>query len=209
MVAVHESPASSDSDVALRLRRAYHEVKSPTALIITVARAALEQNDLARAHSALELIERVAQRSLARTATVLEVATGQTERTPSGFLQALVSDANRCDSNVELTVEDGARFARIRRSPAAFEALAQGLLENAQLHGDTTRPIELRLAMAGSELEFTVTNQCPEVDSYQGQQIGLHLAEDLAERMGGTLTVRSSAGGFVVRVAVPAIAFEG
>ena len=206
MVAVQESHASAESDFGLRLRRAYHEVKSPTALIISVARAALEQNDLARARSALEIIERVAERSLARTATVLEVATGQTERTPHGFLQELVADASRCDLNVTLTVEDSARFARIRQAPAAFEALSQGLLENAQLHGDPRRPIELRLALAGTDLEFTVSNQCAEVDRYRGQQIGLHLAEDLARRMGGTLTATSQAGCFEVRVTLPAIA---
>lgn len=208
MVAAQEARVASEADFELRIRRAYHEVKSPTALMITVARAALEQNDLARARSALELIERIGERALTRTATVLSVGAPDSGRSPIGFLRDLAVDADRCGVGVTLNVEDGARFARIERDPGAFEALAQGLLENAQFHGDSNTPIELRLSLVGSQLEFMVTNRCAQEDRHAGQRIGLHLAEDLAGRMGGALEARSRAGSFEVRVTVPAMVSE-
>ncbi len=185
------------------MRRAYHELRSPTALIVTVARNALEDNDLGRARSALELIERIADRTLSRVSTVLETAPASAFRRPGDFLRQLTSDSLRCGLPVELRVEGDAGNDEIRHEPAAFEALAQALVENAYLHGDSSRPIVLRLERTPSGLSFTVTNHCADADLHVGQRIGLPLAHDLADRMRGVLRAGLHAGVYQVQLSVP------
>ncbi len=194
---------TTTADVELRVRRAYHELRSPTALIVTVARHALDEHDPARARSALELIERIADRTLNRVSTVLDASAAPAFRRPSEFLRQLASDSVRCGLPVELIVDGGAANDEIRHEPAAFEALAQALVENAYLHGDPARPIVLRLERAPDGLSFSVTNHCADHDLHVGQRIGLPLAHDLAERMRGVLRTSLHAGVYQVQLSVP------
>ncbi len=198
-----DAVGTQDAESQLRVRRAYHEVKSPAALIVTVARAALEQDDPARARAALELIERIAERTLERVGSVFNAPMPVPARTPAQFLEGLVSDALRCDLQVSLVVGERASECRVRRDPAAFEALSQALMENAHLHGDPAFPIEVGLSRLPEGLELRVSNRRASEVRHVGQRIGLRLAEDLAARMGGSLRVSSRAAEFVVRVTVP------
>jgi signal transduction histidine kinase len=190
-------------DVETRVRRAVHELKSPTALIITAARNALEVNDLERARSALELIERVASRALDRTTTILEASSERSSCTPATFLRSLVQDSATSGLAVELSIDRDAEGIVITNEPAAFEALVQSLLENAAQHGDPAHPVRVRLERIGGELRLRVANRCAPVDRHTGQQLGLPLVQELARRMGGTLVVEARAGAYQVELHAP------
>ncbi len=194
-----------EGDEHLRIRRAHHELRSPTTLLITVARQALEERDLDDALAALELIERVASRTLTRVNAVLDESPDLAGLTPADFLRGLVADVRRCGWQVDLTVAPAAEGARVRHDPRAFEALAQGLLENAHVHGDPTRPIHLELARQGQELALAVENCPAAVDQHRGFGLGGPLAADLAARMRGRITTLTSFERFRVALTVPTV----
>lgn len=194
-----------EGDEHLRIRRAHHELRSPTTLLITVARQALEERDLDEALAALELIERVASRTLTRVNAVLDESAIPDGPAPAEFLRALVADVMCCGWRVDLTVTTGAEGARVRHDPRAFEALAQNLIDNAYVHGDPSGPIRLELSLRGQELAFSVENRLAEVDRHRGFGLGGPLATDLASRMGGCITTVASSESFRVELTVPTV----
>ncbi|MCC6236397.1 MAG: HAMP domain-containing histidine kinase [Dehalococcoidia bacterium] len=194
-----------EGDEHLRIRRAHHELRSPTSLLITVARQALEERDLDDALAALELIERVASRTLTRVNAVLDEPAGPDGLAPADFLRGLVADVRRCGWRVDLTVAPAAEGARPAHDPRAFEALAQNLLENAQVHGDPAHPIHLELSLCGQELVFSVENSPAEVDQHRGFGLGGPLAAHLAARMRGRITTLASVERFRVALTVPTV----
>ena len=187
------------------LVRAYHEVRSPTALIATVARSALEAADVGEARAALELIERIAGRALRRVATVLD-STGVASAHPSDRLGEIIADLRRCGLDVELRVDPRVAAAEIAHEESAFEALAQTLLDNAEAHGDPTCAVQVRLRRTRGGIRFTVANRPAHVARHSGHGVGLPLAVELTRRMGGTLNVRRGADKFVVQARLPAAA---
>jgi signal transduction histidine kinase len=191
-------------DVDLRVRRAYHELRAPTALIATVVRNALEQQDISSARSALELIERIAERTLNRVSTVLESPGTEARRSPAVFLRDLSRDTVNCGVALQLHIDGAAEGAAVLHDPAAFEALAQSLVENAQQHGEQGVPIEVALErLDGDTLLLAVRNAPATADHHRGRHMGLPLARELASRMHGDLHIDARPEAFTVRLTVP------
>lgn len=106
-----------------------------------------------------------------------------------------------------------------------LERILSNLLSNAMKHAGLGRvQFDTRL-QSDRVLEFSVRDQGPgfapevldrlygrgvraNVESRSGQGMGLHICKDLADQMGGTLKVESGSTGAVVRLLLPASAWQ-
>ncbi|MFN8639728.1 MAG: hypothetical protein U0360_09795 [Dehalococcoidia bacterium] len=198
---VHADDAGFEQDV----RRAHHELRSPVALIVTAARAAIEQGDAARAFAALELIERTALRALDRITAVLEAPLPAAAHQPAEFLRHLVSDAVACGRAMELLVDPQADGEQALLDPRAFEAVAQNLVDNAFAHGDPSEPVRLHLGRDDSALHLTIRNRRAS-QPVAGHGIGLPLAFELVARQRGDLSAGPLGDDYRAELVVPILA---
>ncbi len=180
-------------------------MRSPVALIVTAARAAIEQGDTARAFSALELIERTALRALDRITAVLEEPQPAASHRPAEFLRHLVTDAAACGRPIELIVDPQADGEQLLHDPRAFEAVAQNLVDNAFAHGDPSEAVRLHLVRHESALQLTILNRRAS-QPVPGHGIGLPLAFDLVARQRGDLSAGPLGDHYRAELVVPILA---
>lgn len=190
------------------VRRAHHELRSPVALIVTAARAAIEQGDAARAFSTLELIERTALRALDRITAVLEAPQPVASHRSAEFLRRLVTDAAASGRRFELLVDPRADGEQMLHDPRAFEAVAQNLIDNAFAHGDPSEPVRLHLGRDESALHLTILNRRSS-QPVAGYGIGLPLAFELVARQRGDLSAGPLGDDYRAELVVPILTTTG
>lgn len=118
-------------------------------------------------------------------------------------LDALVAAMRRAGLDVALERTGDIARASASRQLAVYR-IAQEALTNCLRHGDTTRPVRMRLDSRGDELNLTVENA--RTSAAQGEPVAGHGLTGMGERAllaGGTFTAGVHGELFVVSASVP------
>jgi signal transduction histidine kinase len=210
-----------------------HELRNPLTpilLCLQLIRMAEESNDRARTISELERLERQIKHFIARTNMLLEIArtrSGKLSLEPSRFnlselVVAIVNDYMplAVRSGSELTVKlEGEIMALLDRM--AVSEIVENLLSNAIKYGQG-KPIEITLTATAEAAQIVVRDHGIGIDetdksriferferavrrqTHSGFGIGLWLSRNLAELMGGSITVVGEPGvGSIFTVSLP------
>ncbi len=207
---------------------AAHELATPLSTIAVVAKEI--QRELDGTAVAKIVVEDIAllRSELDRCRTILDrmsVHSGRAADEPVVAISAedLVRDIQADMSKpgqVQSTFAPGVREKHISVPRTVLAQALRGLVQNAVDAGDGQAPIQLGVDLDGDHLRLEIRDRGPGMtadvlaragepffttkDPGKGMGLGLFLARSLVERLGGTLTIQSSAGqGTTVYVRVP------
>jgi signal transduction histidine kinase len=157
----------------------------------------------------VEMIVRAAERMLRTTQRVLSLASAATPVgigpvAPAPLFVEIAEDAGAL--GVPVTYRpDGSLSALVLQSDRSIiEAIVQSLLNNAQDHGEPGEPIRLAAVAADGALEVTVANTAAGKRLHSGLGAGTYLCQQLASRIGATLTTEATGCTFTAKLHVPA-----
>ncbi|MGE3077108.1 MAG: hypothetical protein AB7N24_20460 [Dehalococcoidia bacterium] len=185
---------------------AYHELRSPLALMATMARTAAadcQDDDLrARCESIVNAAERmlrtaghlmvVAETSKATNASVFEART---------IISGVVSDYHQMGVPIELDLDERQPIL-LDSSPATLEALLCSLLGNALDHSGADQ-VSVSVRIIDSTCEVRVQNAVSRALKHRGIGLGTYIGGKLAEEMSGTLFTERTDTSFAVTFRVP------
>ena len=200
-----------------------HELRNPLtpiSLCVDLIRAAVESSDRTKIKLELDRLERQIKHFITRTKMLLEVAqinSGKLALKParlnlSEVVAAVASDygplAARSGCEIKLTLEDE---VIVLADELAAAEIIENLLSNAIKYGQS-KPIEIILTATADEAQITIRDQGVGIalkdqarifERFEravgsrvqsGFGIGLWLSRNLAELMGGSITVAGEAG---------------
>ncbi len=174
---------------------AYHELRSPLALMATAARSAAEESSDEYVRSRCESIVRAAERML-RTAThIIDVAaaaqyTEPVDFDPARVVEDVVKDYRAMGAAIVLEVAERGRMAH--GVEQHLEALLCSLLGNASDHGDRSVPLHVVVRIIESRTRITVRNAVGSGGNHRGLGLGAYIGQQLVQELGATLNATTS-----------------
>lgn len=185
---------------------AYHELRSPLALVATMARsAAAECPDEFIRDRCLGIV-RAAERML-RTARYL-MAVADTSRSegsslfdPGELVRVVVRDYQVLGVPIILRESMGLT-AKIVGSPEHLEALLCSLMGNALDHGDECEPIILSIATSSTAFDIRIENGIAE-RNHPGLGLGSYIGDKLARSLSASLTIDRMPDRFIAHLSIP------
>jgi len=185
---------------------AYHELRSPLALMATMARSAAEDCDDDALRARCLSIVRTAERMLRTAGEVLDVAGVASDETQSRFsaievVRKVVTDYRGMGVAVTLTAT-GAADTPILGAPGQLEALLCSLIGNALDHGDSGVPVRVLVAESGGVLTISITNEMSHIRAHRGLGLGSYIGDRLARALNATLELQRTDTEFAARIAL-------
>lgn len=185
---------------------AYHELRSPLALMATMARSAAEDCDDDALRARCLSIVRTAERMLRTTGEVLDVAGVASDERQSRFsalevVRKVVADYHGMGVAVTLT-STGAAESQVVGAPGQLEALLCSLLGNALDHGDSRVPVRVLVAETGGVLTIAITNEMSHIRAHKGLGLGSYIGDRLARALNATLELQRTDTEFAARIAL-------
>jgi signal transduction histidine kinase len=167
---------------------AYHELRSPLALVATAARSAASDCDDDEIRARCLTIVRAAERMLRTAGHLMNVADAsrggyESDFDPAPVIQRLVEDFGGLRVRIEsqLIAPDS---ALVRGDVRRFEALICSLLNNAYDHGAVGQPIVIKTVHQVETLMISVTNTIDPLRNHRGLGLGTYIVERLAGELG-------------------------
>lgn len=192
-------------DAPNALTVAYHELRSPLALVITAARAAAAEARELAVQRRCEAIVRAAERMLATAERLLqgEAAGGLPQRfRPASIAARIVEDRRALGLPVWLISDSSAIAAEAAGDPVTFECLVGTLIASAGDHGDRIHGIEVRCDATRAGIWLSVENAI-DFARAPGHGLGTGIAAALAAGLGAELTRTETAGRYIVELLLP------
>lgn len=191
---------------------AYHELRSPLALMATMARSAADDCDDDALRARCLSIVRTAERMLRTAGEVLDVAEVASDETQSRFsamevVRKVVTDYRGMGVAVTMTAT-GDADTPVVGAPGQLEALLCSLIGNALDHGDSRLPVRVLVAEAGGVLTIAITNEMSHVRAHKGLGLGSYIGDRLARALNATLELQRTETEFVARIALQVPARE-
>ena len=185
---------------------AYHELRSPLALVATVARSAAAEceDDLLRARC-LSIV-RATERMLRTASHLMVVAETSTEDgtwtlDPMEVVSRVSNDYRGVGANVAVhDLRSG--FNKVSFSASALEALLCSLMGNALDHGARESAVSIVVTNELSACQIRITNGVAEGSRHHGLGLGAYIAGKLAEEMGATLSTERTGDTFTSMVSL-------
>ena len=186
---------------------AYHELRSPLALVATAAQSVASDCRDDDLRSRCLSIVRAAERMLRTAGRVMEVAQASNsgeirEFEPVSVLEDVLADYRALGVPVCLEVDEP-RFARVRSVPEHFEALICSLIGNATDHGTEGEPILVSVKSDAYFCDVTIANIVATSDRHLGIGLGSYIGERLASHLSATLRVERLGNSFAAHVSIP------
>ncbi|HWR84768.1 MAG TPA: histidine kinase [Rhodoglobus sp.] len=188
-----------------RIARDMHDVVAHSlAVVVAQADGARYAKDAGAKDAALATISGTAREALADVRLLLAQLRHQQEAGP----QPVLDDLDRLVDQLRasgLTVEvhgEGEPVALATGRQLAVYRIAQEALTNALRHGDTRRPVRLRMRWHADALELSVTSALGDGEPGSGGH-GVPGMRERAVLVGGTLDAGPEDGAWVVRARIP------
>jgi two-component system sensor histidine kinase TctE len=186
----------------------YHELRSPLALVATMARSAAAECEDDRLRMQCLSIVRTTERMLRMAGHLMVVAERSRDETQALFdpievARRVAADYRAIGANVVLS-EAGHVPALVSGSAPALEALLCSLMGNALDHSMDGALVSLSVVTSDGACEITIVNQPAPGTRHRGLGLGAYIAEKLASELGGTLRSEVADGTFRATVALPA-----
>ena len=151
------------------LRAVSHDIRTPLTGIVGATNVLIEQGDALTAEQCHELLTsanqeaqwliRIVENLLSITRIGAENACLSKQPEPAEeVIEGAVSKFKRRWSDIEVSVHLPQEVLLVPMDPLLIEQVLTNLLENAALHGETTRHIDVSLERAGADACFTVTD---------------------------------------------------
>lgn len=190
------------------LTLAYHELRSPLGLLVTSARAIADDAPDPVIRARVTVMARAAERLLRTASQVFEFArAGALDEpepfVPAGSVREVAADLRALAVDIQVVVAPAAETLRLVGHRAAFEAIAQSLINNALEHREPGTPVWLHLSCAGGRLTLEVENLLPELPRVRGLGAGLHLCRRLAAHLDAVLEMEPRNGRHCARLIIP------
>jgi signal transduction histidine kinase len=187
----------------------YHELRSPLALVATMAQSAAADCEDEVLRSRCLSIVRAAERMLRTAGHLIQAATPEGTDAATGnfdpvrLLHAVAHDYRSLGVPVHVyaCIEGDVALDGV---PENFETLICSLIGNATDHGDPTRPIVVGVRRDQGTLEVTIANSIGN-RRHAGLGLGSYIAEHLAGQLGGELTVSRDGDSYTRTLRVPAM----
>ena len=185
---------------------AYHELRSPLALMATMARVAAADCRDEELRARCESIVNAAERMLRTAGHLMVVA--ETSKDVNARLfdaQAVVGTivADYREMGVSIEVSDETRQPiLLEASPATFEALLCSLLGNATDHGGTG-DIALRVRVDQGTCQVRIENRISRSLKHRGIGLGTYIGGKLAAELAGSLFTERTDTTYAVTFCVP------
>lgn len=187
---------------------AYHELRGPLALMVTIARSAADDcaDDILR--SRCLSIVRTAERMLRTAGEVMVVAeTASRDETqqfaPADVAQKVVADYKSMD--VMITFESPAvSQLEVSAAAAQLEALLCSIIGNALDHGSKDHPVEVSVTESHRAVMIQVRNRMDRTRNHRGLGLGSYIGDRLARSLNAALELTRTDDEFVARISIPA-----
>lgn len=186
---------------------AYHELRSPLALVATVARSAAEEceDELVRARC-LSIV-RAAERMIRTAGHLMDLAeTSQAEKVeqfnPLPCIDRVATDYMHLGAPVVVRV-NGRAECLIEAVPEQFEALLCSIMGNAIDHGDPDQPIVIEASCEERSFHLAVTNPIGIAQGHRGIGLGRYIGDQLAQGMSAVLHSERTEDGYRAVVSIP------
>ena len=187
---------------------AYHELRSPLALMVTMARSAAEDCANDELRSRCLSIVRTAERMLRTAGQVMVVAETSlddaADRFFPGDVVGKVIDDYR-GMGVEIDFENSAAEAlEVLAAPGQLEALLCSIVGNALDHGSSQSPIRISVAETQHTVVIQVRNHVGRPRAHRGLGLGSYIGDQLARAINASLELSRSDNEFSARITIPA-----
>lgn len=186
----------------------YHELRSPLALMATLARSTAEECDDQVLRGRCLSIVRAAERMLKTAGYLMDVAESAKTATPprtfnvAEVVEGIVADYGSLGVPV-VAYAEGDLPATIHSSPEHLEALLCSLLGNATDHGDPERPIVVSVRTCRGTCEVSVSNPVGPDRRHRGLGLGRYLSEQLAAQLNGAIAVEQTVALYTTTISIP------
>ncbi|HVL81472.1 MAG TPA: ATP-binding protein [Actinomycetota bacterium] len=197
-----------------------HDLKTPLTTILGNAKLLLKRGDelaVERRDESLEAIVKQSERLLVLIERLLDAARSQARATLAPTMMDIVPVVERIAAaytnahGLRVVIERSSETLPVFADPDAVEQVLANLLENAVKHAPQGTTVCVRMRSAGDTVQLVVADDgpgiAPEVrdrlfEPYRqgeggsgGVGLGLFIVSSLVTAMGGTIDVRSDAGG--------------
>jgi two-component system, chemotaxis family, sensor kinase Cph1 len=191
---------------------AYHELRSPLALMATMARSAAEDCASEELRSRCLSIVRTAERMLRTASQVMEVAETASDDclykfAPVDVVSKVVDDYRGMDVAVELEAPVD-RYLEVLAAPGQLEALLCSIIGNALDHGSLRSPILVSVSEIQHAVVIQVRNAVGRTRSHRGLGLGSYIGDQLARALNSSLEVVRTDAEFSARITIPAAVRE-
>lgn len=187
---------------------AYHELRSPLALMATMARSAAADCTDEELRSRCLSIVRTAERMLRTAGQVMVVADAAREDAPCRFapgevVQKVVSDYR--EMGVLMTVDTCESVgSEVYGAPGQLEALLCSIVGNALDHGNPEIPLRIGMSESPNGVFIRVWNSMGRNRGHRGLGLGSYIGDRLARALNASLELTRSDNEFIAEIRLPA-----
>lgn len=186
---------------------AYHELRSPLALMATMARSAAEDCSDEELRSRCLSMVQTAERMLRTASHVMLMADAAKSDEPCRFAPAevvrkVVSDYRGMRVAVTLDVSPTVA-SDVFGAPGQLEALLCSVMGNALDHGNPNVPLRISVSEGSNSVRIQVRNAMGRSRTHKGLGLGSYIGDRLARALNASLELSRSDEEFVARIALP------
>jgi signal transduction histidine kinase len=191
---------------------AYHELRSPLALMATMARSAAENCADDELRLRCLSIVRTAERMLRTAGLVMDVAEAARDDSINSFVPAdvvskVVADYRGMDVGIEMEGKVD-RHLKVVAAPGLLEALLCSIIGNALDHGSPRSLICVSVLEIEQTVVIEVRNRVEGTRSHKGLGLGTYIGDQLTRALNSSLQMIRTDEEFSARITIPAAVRE-